>query len=842
MWRFLLTRGAVDGTDFYIIGVTESTDFPLAGAFDSTFEGVSEVFIAKITGDGRLAWSTFCDPPQHPNARSPFSIGDYFYKFDDLFSPACILPDGRGNIYVYGTTCSPYLPVLGGFDSVLNESGEYHDNHACVEDAAVLVFGSGGALRWSTYLGGRGQECVDGFNWNDYWHPCDWVSTAALLPDGGIAVAGWTASDDFPLRAPLQETWGETGAGSLIDANNFPLYDGFLSAFSAEGDLCWSTYVGGLRTDVVTAVVVDSAGALYAAGYTLSPEWPVPHSYGSCFIMKAIPRPTGNLVILTSRLRNGYVGAAYSDRLAATGDAPPFIWSIADGSLPEGLSLDAVSGAITGTPTHEGSSAFTVRVDDSHDPGRYLTAPLGILITADDEPPRVSDVSAPATIRERIDKSLVLTACGDDRGVGNSPIVAAEYSVDTPAAAGTGIPMAAVDGAFDSLTEQASATIDTSSWRVPVGHELFVRVRDEPGNWSDVISATVYAVDVISPGAVDDLTIDFSYLHEVCATGDWLLTGLADASLQSTIIDIGSQKSVVGVSLAPEAVLTYFPRTFSIWASPDGQNWTCVARQADWRPAKTSSLWQCEPVTARYVKLEVVPLLNKRAETYEIAVSEVKVYSTDISNPVTLRWTATDEDASGDAIPASVYDLRTGFDWLQLPSCDSLDPQVTAVPRAAGHPEEVTYDLGWRFGRLWGALKSCDACDNWSDLSSSAGTYILPYGFQPNLPTEGFEVNSTCASQFSFFRGPGLKNVRLAFSDRPDFPSRAIRQGDLTSRTIRFPLRFADIFWWKPTASRWKTMLRLGANSGRLYWRMEGKDSSSATIIGPTRSVAVPVP
>jgi hypothetical protein len=351
---------------------------------------------------------------------------------------------------------------------------------------------------------------------------------------------------------------------------------------------------------------------------------------------------------------------------------------------------------------------------------------------------------------------------------------------------------------------------------------------------------SVDVVDVLPPANIPDLSVEFSYLHELAAMAQWRLQGLADASLQSTTCDLGSQKPVVAVSLAPETVPTYFPRSFSIWASSDGANWTCVARQADWRPVKLAALWQCEPITARYVKLDALPILNRKLKTYAIAVKELKVYTTDTANPITLRWTATDEDASTDTKPSSQYDLGIGFNWLQLPASDLLEPLSTDAPMPAGEAEEVRFDLGWRFGLLWASLKSCDADDNWSNLSSLPGTYILPYGFQPSLPEEAFTVNSVYASQFSFYRGEGLKQVKLAFSDRPDFPNRAIRQEEFASKTIRFPLRFKDNFWWKPTVSQWETMLKLGANSSRLYWRIEGKDASNAPVIGPTRSITVP--
>ena len=48
---------------------------------------------------------------------------------------------------------------------------------------------------------------------------------------------------------------------------------------------------------------------------------------------------------------NGQVGTAYSVTLTATGGFQPYTFSISAGTLPAGLTLNASTGAITGTPT-----------------------------------------------------------------------------------------------------------------------------------------------------------------------------------------------------------------------------------------------------------------------------------------------------------------------------------------------------------------------------------------------------------------------------------------------------------------------------------------------------------
>jgi hypothetical protein len=73
---------------------------------------------------------------------------------------------------------------------------------------------------------------------------------------------------------------------------------------------------------------------------------------------------------LLNGLPNGVVGTNYPGSLAplTTGGLPPYTWTLTKGTLPPGLQLIQTTGAITGTPTMQGSYPFTITVSDSEDP------------------------------------------------------------------------------------------------------------------------------------------------------------------------------------------------------------------------------------------------------------------------------------------------------------------------------------------------------------------------------------------------------------------------------------------------------------------------------------------
>ena len=93
------------------------------------------------------------------------------------------------------------------------------------------------------------------------------------------------------------------------------------------------------------------------------------------------PAQLANLVVTTTSLPGGSVGAPYSGPVAASGGTAPYTYSV--GVLPAGLAINSTTGAITGTPAQSavGTTPATIKVTDSTQPSaQSVTSNLSITI------------------------------------------------------------------------------------------------------------------------------------------------------------------------------------------------------------------------------------------------------------------------------------------------------------------------------------------------------------------------------------------------------------------------------------------------------------------------------
>jgi hypothetical protein len=131
----------------------------------------------------------------------------------------------------------------------------------------------------------------------------------------------------------------------------------------------------------------------------------------------------------------------------------------------------AVSG-MTSNGTVTTTIAAGVATDLAGNPNEASTSNDNT-VTYDATPPAVSNI-APTVIA--VNTSFDLTATVNDVGLGGSNIASADYQVD----GGSWTSMTAVDGSFNSPTENVKASVP--GFTLPDVHDICVRGRDAAGN------------------------------------------------------------------------------------------------------------------------------------------------------------------------------------------------------------------------------------------------------------------------------------------------------------------------------------------------------------------------
>lgn len=232
----------------YVTGLSNSSDFPTnPGAFQPAFRGGEgdDAIVVKINLAGTgFVYSTFIGGTGDDESRG-------------------IVIDNSGNAIITGYTRSRDYPTMNAMQSGF--AGGTHD----IIVTSLNAQGSG--LRYSTYLGGSGNDFGRGI---------------ALDQAGNVYLTGFTTStQDFPLQQPLQERY----AGGDADA--------FIMKLDPMGRrLLYSSYHGGSAYERGRDMTVDAFGNILISGHTVSQDFPVkPGSPGygggpaDAYILKLAP-------------------------------------------------------------------------------------------------------------------------------------------------------------------------------------------------------------------------------------------------------------------------------------------------------------------------------------------------------------------------------------------------------------------------------------------------------------------------------------------------------------------------------------------------------------------------
>ncbi|PYT19783.1 MAG: hypothetical protein DMG57_44250, partial [Acidobacteria bacterium] len=218
--------------------------------------------------------------------------------------------------------------------------------------------------------------------------PYSWSITIGALPANLIlngstgAITGTPiAQGTFNFTAQVTDAKGVTGskqftitiANGLIITNAPTMPTGevnvtYSQTFIAAGgtpSYTWSTIggalPGGLGLNSATGVLSGPPNGSGTFTFTVQVQDANGVTASQQFTLTIAPQ----LAINTApNLPSGSTGTFYSQTISASGGVTPYSWSITLGALPAGMTLNASSGVISGTPTNAGTFNFTAQVTD----------------------------------------------------------------------------------------------------------------------------------------------------------------------------------------------------------------------------------------------------------------------------------------------------------------------------------------------------------------------------------------------------------------------------------------------------------------------------------------------
>jgi putative Ig domain-containing protein len=162
-------------------------------------------------------------------------------------------------------------------------------------------------------------------------------------------------------------------------------YTATLQASGGTGTYRWTVtsgaLPGGLAIDAATGVISGTPQAAGSYTFTASAAdaADATNAASAPFTINIGASP---VAVTTASLPGGRVTVPYSASLQASGGSGGYRWGVATGALPGGLTLDAATGAITGTPAAAGTYAVTIAATDTADATNSGTVTYSIAISA----------------------------------------------------------------------------------------------------------------------------------------------------------------------------------------------------------------------------------------------------------------------------------------------------------------------------------------------------------------------------------------------------------------------------------------------------------------------------
>ncbi len=325
---------------------------------------------------------------------------------------------GGNGVYAYGTSSA--FP-----SSTYNSANYWVDVVFQAAAAPTLVSVAVTPLNATNLVGATQQYTATGTysdsSTQNITSQATWSSsktTVATISASGLATA--VSAGSTTISATLSGVTGSTALTvqtppTLVSVAVTPLNAtnlvGATQQYTATG-----TYSGGSTQNITSQVTWSSSKTTVATISTSGLATAV--SAGSTTISAVLSGVTGSttltvqavpLGITTTSLATGTVSVAYSATLAASGGTLPYTWSVSSGALPAGLTLNASSGAITGTPSTAGTSNFTAQVADAGSPAQTATKALSITISS--APTSVSiwpSTAVPGTVDDGPDSAVEL--------------------------------------------------------------------------------------------------------------------------------------------------------------------------------------------------------------------------------------------------------------------------------------------------------------------------------------------------------------------------------------------------------------------------------------------------